>query len=111
MADGAGGHHDVPGLDVYVDAAAGARADEGVRAALVELLHGDGGGGPADAGGAGRHLLPQQRAGPDVVLPVIGHLLRVVKVGGNGRDPAGIAGENAVAANVAGGTGNMTLFF
>ena len=111
VANGPGGHHNVPGLDVHVDAAAGTRADEGVRAALVELLHGDGGGGPADAGGAGRHLLSQQGAGPDVVLPVIGHLLRVVKVGGDGGDPAGVAGKDAVAAHILGGTGDMELFF
>lgn len=41
-ADGAGGHHDVPGLNVQIDAAAGAGTNEGVRAALVELLHGNG---------------------------------------------------------------------
>ena len=110
-ADGAGCHHDVPGLYVYVNAAAGPRADEGVRAALVELFHGDGGGGPADTGGAGRHLLPQEGAGPDVVLPVIGHLFRVVKVRGDGGDPAGIAGENAIAADVVGGAGNVKLLF
>ena len=109
--DGAGGHHDVPGLDVYVDAAAGACADEGVRAALVELLHGDGGGGPADTRGAGRHLLSQQRARPDVVFPVISHLLRAVEIRGNGGDPARVAGEDAVTADVASGTGNMKLFF
>ena len=109
-ADRAGSHHDVPGLDVHINAPAGARADEGIRAALVELLHGDGGGGAADAGGAGRHLLSQQRAGPDVVLPVIGHLLRVVKVGGNGGDPAGVAGEDAVTADVVGGAGNVKHF-
>ena len=111
VAKGPGGHHDVPGLDIHVDAPAGAGTDEGIRAALVELLHGDGGGGPADAGGAGRHLLPQEGSGPDVVLPVIGHLLRVVKIRGNGGDPAGVAGKDAIAADILGCAGNMKLFF
>ena len=108
--DGAGGHHHIAGLDVQGDAAAGAGADERVGAALVELLHGDGGGGAADAGGAGGDLLPQQGAGPDVELPVVGDLLGVIEQGGDGRDPARIAGQDAVAADVPLGTGNMELF-
>ena len=110
-ADGAGGHHDVAGLDVQVDAAAGAGADEGVRAAFVQLLHGDSGGGAADARGAGGDLLPQKGARPDVVLPVAGHLLRVVKQGGNGGDPAGVAGQDAVPAHIAGGAVDVELLF
>ena len=109
--DGAGGHHDVAGLNVHIDAAAGAGADKGVRAALVELLHGNGRGGAADAGGAGGHLFAQECAGPDIVFPVAGHLLRIVKQGGNGGHPARIAGHDAVAAHVAGGAADMKLLF
>ena len=109
-ADGAGGHHDIPGLHVDVDAAAGAGADKGIGAALVELLHGDGGGGAADAGGAGRYLLPQEGAGPNVVLPVIGHGMGVVKERRDGLHPAGVPGQDAVAAHVAGDAADMELF-
>ena len=110
-ADGAGGHHNVAGLHVQVDAAAGASADEGVRTALVQFLHGDRGGGAADAGGAGGDLFTQQRAGPDVELPVVGHLMRVIKQGGDGGHPARISGEDAIPAYVAGDAVNMKLLF
>ena len=110
-ADGAGGHHNVAGLHVQVDAAAGAGADKGVRAALVQLLHGDGGRGAADAGGTGGDLFAQQRAGPDVELPVVGHLMRIVKQGGDGGHPARISGEDAIPAYVAGDAVNMKLLF
>ena len=110
-ADGAGGHHNVAGLHVQVDAAAGASADEGVRTALVQFLHGDRGGGAADAGGAGGDLFTQQRAGPDVELPVVGHLMRIIKQGGDGGHPARISGEDAIPAYVAGDAVNMKLLF
>ena len=108
---GAGGHHDVPGLDGKVNAAAGARADEGIRAALVQLLHGDGRGGSADAGGAGRDLLPQQRSGPDIILPVACHLPGIVKQRRNGRHPSRVAGQDAVAPHILTGAGDMILPF
>ena len=110
-ADGTGGHHNVAGLHVQVDAAAGAGADKGVRAALVQFLHGDSGGGAADAGGAGGDLFTQQRAGPDVELPVVGHLMGVIKQGGDGGHPARISGEDAIPAYVAGDAVNMKLLF
>ena len=111
VADRAGGYHNISGLYSKVDAAAGAGAQEGVCAALVELLHGDGGGGTADAGGAGGDLFPQQGAGPDVVLPVAGHLPGVIKKGRDGADPAGVSGQDAVAAHVAGDAVDVELFF
>ena len=110
-ADGAGGHHNVAGLHVQVDAAAGAGADKGVRAAFVELLHSDGGGGAADAGGAGRDLFSQKGAGPDVELPVVGHLVGVLKQRGDGGHPARVSGQDAVPAYVLRGTADMKLFF
>ena len=45
-ADTAADHHDVPALDVGAGGGAGAHPDEGIRPALMELLHADGGGGP-----------------------------------------------------------------
>ena len=109
--NGAGGDHNIAGLDVQINAAAGAGTDEGVRAALMQFLHGDGGGGAADTGGAGRHLFSQQRAGPDVEFPVIGHLMGVFKQRGNGGDTAWIAGEDAVPADIFGSTADMKLLF
>lgn len=109
VVDALGGHHHVAGLDVQIDTAAGAGADERVGTAFVELLHSDGSGGTADAGGAGGDLLPQQGAGPDVELPVIRDLLGVVKQGGDGRDPARVTGQDAVAADIPLSTGNVEL--
>ena len=109
IPDGAVGYHHVAGLDVQIDTAAGAGADERVGTAFVELLHSDGSGGTADAGGAGGDLLPQQGAGPDVELPVIRDLLGVVKQGGDGRDPARVTGQDAVAADIPLSTGNVEL--
>ena len=63
-----------PELDIQIDAAAGTHPDKGVGADIVQLLHGDGGRRAADAGGADGDLLPQQGAGVDGVLPVLGHL-------------------------------------
>ena len=110
-ANSAGSHHDIPGLHIQINTAAGAGADKRVRAALMQLLHGNGGGGTANTGGAGRDLLSQQRAGPDIVFPVIGHLMRVLKQCGNGRHPARVAGQNAVTADVLGSAADMELFF
>ena len=109
VPDGTGGHHHIAGLDLQGDAAAGAGAEEGVGPAFVELLHGDDGGGPADAGGAGGDFLALQRAGPDVELPVVRDLFGVVKQGGDGGDPARVAGQDAVAAHVAGDAADVVL--
>ena len=108
-ADGPGGHHDVPGLDVQVDAAAGAHPDKGVGPDGGQLLHGDGGGGAADARGAHGHLLPQERPGIDAVLPVLAHELGVVKERGDGFAPARVAGQDAVAAHIPGDAVDMVL--
>ena len=109
--DGAGGNDHVAGLHVQVNAAAGAHADEGVGADVVQLLHGDGGRGAADAGGADGDLFAQQGAGVDGELAVAGHKLRVIKQRGNGLAPPGVSGEDAVAPHVALLAVNMKLFF
>ena len=109
--DGPGGHHDVSGLDVQIDAAAGAHPDKGVRADGGQLLHGDGGGGPADAGGAHRHLLPQERPGINPVLPVLAHEPGVVEQRRDGLAAARVAGQDAVAAHVAGDAIDVVLSF
>ena len=110
-ADGAGGHHHVAAADIQVDAAAGAYAEECVRADVVQLLHGDGGGRPANAGGADGHLLPQQRAGVDGVLPVLRHEMGVVKQRGDLLAAARVAGQDHIAAYVALLAVDMVLFF
>ena len=109
MPDGAGGHHHVVALYFQRDAAAGAHADKGIRADGVQLLHGDDGGGPADAGGADAHLLPQQGARPGGILPVGLHLGRIVEVGGDFFAAAGVSGQQAVPAHVPFAAFNMEL--
>ena len=81
VADRAGGDHHIVALNGQGDAAAGAHPDEGVRADVVQLLHGDHRRGAADAGGADAHLLPQKGSGIGGVLPVALYLHRVIKVG------------------------------
>ena len=108
-ADGAGGHHHVAGADIQIDAAAGTHPDKGVGADIVQLLHGDGGRRAADAGGADGDLLPQQGAGVDGVLPILGHEVCVVKQGGDFFAAAGVAGQDHIPAHVALHTVDMKL--
>ena len=109
MADRAGGDHHIVALNGQGDAAAGAHPDEGVRADVVQLLHGDHRRGAADAGGADAHLLPQKGSGIGGVLPVALYLHRVIKVGCDLLAAAGITGQETVAAHVAGLTFDMKL--
>ena len=109
--DGAGGDDHIAAADIQVDTAAGAHADEGIRADVVQLLHGDGGRRAADAGGAHGDLLPQQRAGIDGIFPVLGHKMGIVKQRGDLLAPAGIAGQDHIAAHVALYTADVKLLF
>ena len=110
-ADGAGGDDDVAGLHIQMDAAAGAHPEEGIRADIVQLLHGDGGGRAADAGGADGNFFAQERAGVDGVLPIAGDKLCIVKQRRYGLAAARIAGEDAIASHIAGLTVNVKLLF
>ena len=65
----------------------------------------------ADAGGADGDLLAEQRAGVDVELTVLCDMDGVIKELGDGLAPAGIAGQDAIAADVALYAVNMKLFF
>ena len=96
----AGGHHNIPALHVQVDAATGANADEGVRAQVGQLLHSDGGGGAADTGRDHADFLPQQGPGPGLILPVCLDMDGVVEILGDRPAPAGITGQDAVAAHI-----------
>ena len=100
-SDGPGGNHHVPGKHLHVDAAAGAHPDKGVRAQIVQLLHGDGSRGAADAGGADRHLFPQHRAGVDVELPVHADVHRVIKVRRDCLASARVTGQKYVPSHIA----------
>ena len=65
-----------------------------------QLLHGDDGGGTADAGGANRDLLPQQGAGIGGILPVGLDLDGVVEIGRDLLAPARVSRQDTVAAHV-----------
>ena len=97
----AGGHHDIAAGHLQLDAPAGAHPHKGVRTEIGQLLHGDGSGGPADAGGGDAHLLPQQRAGIGNILPVGHHVDGVFKIPGDLLAPPRVAGEQAVPSHVA----------
>ena len=97
IADGAAGYHNVAGADIQINAAAGADADEGIRADIGQLLHGDGRGRAADAGGADRNL----HADMD----------RVFKMSSNGLAPSRVSGQEYIAAHIALGAVNMILLF
>ena len=111
QADRAGGDHHVTAADIQLDAAAGPYADKRVSADVVQFLHGDGGGGPADTGGADGNLLPQQRTGIDGVLAVLRNKVRVVEQLRDLFTAAGVAGKNNIAAHVAFGAVDMILLF
>ena len=109
--DGAGGDDHIPGLHVQINAAAGAHPEEGIRADIMQLLHGDRGRGAANARGADGDLLPQEGAGVDGELPVAGDKVCIVKQGGYGLASARITGKDAVTAHIAGLAVNMKLLF
>ena len=100
MADSAGGHHNISGLDLQIYAAAGADPDKCVRADGSQLLHGNGGGGASDARGADGDFLSQQRSGINCIFPVLAYQHRIVKQCRNGRTPARITGQNAVPTHI-----------
>ena len=96
----AGGHDHIAALHVQPDAAAGADAEEGVYADLMQLLHGDGRRRPADAGADHADLLALQRARPGGELPVGMDKAAVVQQGGNALAAPRVAGQNAVSSRV-----------
>ena len=109
-ADAAADHHDVAALNVGAGGGTGAHPDEGVRPALVELLHTDGGGGAADAGGGDGDPLPLQRALPGGEFPLPGHHAGVVQMGGDQFAPVRVPGDDGVAARLSGGQVHMEHF-
>ena len=108
-ADGSRRNDDIAGLDLQVDAAAGTDADERVRTDVVQLLHGDRSGRAADAGGADADLFAEERAGVDIILTVLGNMHRIVEQLCDGLAAARIAGQQAIAANIAFDTMDMKL--
>ena len=109
IADGTGGHHHIPRLNLQVDTAAGAHPDEGIRPDGCQLLHGNGGRGAADAGRTDGNLLPQQGTGVDVVFPVHTHMHRIVKMGGDGLTPPRVTGQKNITPHVPRHTMNVEL--
>ena len=108
-ADGSRRNDDIAGLNLQVDAAAGTDADERVRTDVVQLLHGDGSGRAADAGGADADLLAEERTGVDIILTILGNMHRIVEQLCDGLAAARIAGQQAIAANIAFDTMDMEL--
>ena len=108
-ADGSRRNDDIAGLNLQVDAAAGTDADERVRTDVVQLLHGDGSGRAADAGGADADLFAEERAGVDIILTILGNMHRIVEQLCDGLAAARIAGQQAIAANIAFDTMDMKL--
>ena len=98
--DSTSGNHHVPRQHLHVDAAAGANPDEGIRADVMQLLHGNGGRGAADSRGADRNLFSQHSAGIDIVLPVHADVHGFVKIAGNGFTAPRVAGEKHITPHV-----------
>ena len=99
-ADGAGGYHHVSRKHIQIDTAAGTHPDKGVGADGSQLLHGNGRRGAADAGGAHGNLLPQERSGINVILPIHAYMNRIVKMLGNGLAAARVTGQEAVPPHI-----------
>ena len=100
IADGTVCDDHIAGQHIHVDTAAGAHPDEGVRADGSQLLHGDGGRGAADAGGADGNLLTVQISGVYIVFPVHADVNGVLKMRRNRLAPPGIAGQEHIPAHI-----------
>ena len=100
-ADAAVGDHDVAALHIRAGGSAGPHPNERIRAAFMQLLNADGGGGAADAGGGDGDLFALQRALPGGKFPLSGHEAGVVQVGGNEFAAVRVAGDDGVAAHLA----------
>ena len=77
----------------------------------MQLLHGDGGGRAADAGGADGDLFAQQRAGVGGVFAVARDEMGIVEQCGDGGAAAGVAGQDHIAADLALGAVDMIETF
>ena len=93
------------------ETAAGAYPDKILHSAGDELLNGDSGGRAADAGGADRHGHAAKSSRIDIIFAVEGYLTGLVEIGGDLFASAGVAGEDAVFANVALCDCDMILLF
>ena len=109
--DGTGGNHHIAGFHIHMDTAAGAYPHEGICSNVYQFFHGNGGGRSADTGGANGNLLPQEGAGPDVVLPIHADVNRIIKMLCDGLTATGVAGQQHIAAYVARNALNVKLFF
>ena len=109
LPDGAGGNDDIAALYLVHNAAGRAHTDERVRAALDQLLHGNGRRRAADAGRADRNRNTVQRACPQRVLAVVGDLLRVIEILRDLLAPRRVTGQNDVPPDIALGDLNVHL--
>ena len=109
LPDGAGGNDDIAALYLVHNAAGRADTDERVRAALDQLLHGDGSRRTADAGRAYRNRNAAQRACPQGVLTVVRDLLRVIEILRDLLAPRRVTGQNDVPPDIALGDLNVHL--
>ena len=93
-------YHNIAAFHIQIDSATGSHPDKGVGPQVGQLLHGNGGGGAADAGGDHAHLLPQQGAGPGLKLPIGAHMDRPLQPLGNGAASARITRQDTVAPHI-----------
>ncbi len=70
-------------VDIQLHTAAGSYADKRIRSTLHQFLHGNGGGGTADACGGHADLYAVQITGVKFTYPGCRHQLRVIKIGRN----------------------------
>ncbi|MNH23424.1 hypothetical protein D3C79_833200 [compost metagenome] len=74
-----GGDDDVAHVQVWLNGASGADAQEGIDTQLGQLFYRDGGGRAADTGGADDHGLAVHLAAPGSELTMAGQVHRVVQ--------------------------------
>ena len=96
----AGSHHHVPRLHIQRNAAAGSHTDKGIRANGDKLLHGNGGRGTANTGGADTDFFAKKRSRIDIVFPVLGDMDRIVKEARNCFTASGISGQKHIASHI-----------
>ena len=108
--DRAGRNDQIAAQHIGIHAAGGADADEGVRAAVDELLQRDGGRRSSDSGGAHRDRLTVQQTAKNRKFAVGGHGMRLVEVRCDGLTAPGVSGQNHIVSDVAGTNQQMEFF-
>ena len=97
VTDGAAAEDQIAQPDALLQRAAGADADGGLHADVVQLLHADAGGRAADARGDGEDRDAAVGAGQAAELAVVGKLAHALQLLRDAVEPGRVAGQDGIA--------------